>query len=150
MRSSHSLPSVALQTMATQPSVTVMDERYSLTFSDAVHACVRACVRAWTSSYDAAYVRGRLACVLACMRSCVRAWTSSYDAACVRGRLEFVITCMRAAFARGRLPTMSRACVAVLRSFSCACVLRAYVLACVDVSRACVDVFMHTCRLFFM
>ena len=111
-----------------------------------MHACVRV------------FARGRLptmprACVdvlRAFSPTSVRAWTSSYDAACERGRLAFVLTCMRAAFARGRLSTMPRACVTVLRSFSGACVLHAYVLVCVDVWRACVDVFMHMCRLFFM
>ena len=133
------------------------------------HACVRVRVRvrAWTSSYDAVCVRGRLACVLAGMRSrvdvflrcrvrawpscirphvhvcCVRTWTSFYDAACVPGRLGLALTCMRAACVC--------ACVRGRLAFVLTCMRAgADVLACVDVSRVCVDVVMHTCRIFFM
>ena len=109
--------------MATQRSVAVKDERYSLTLSDAVNACVRLFASGRLPTMSRAYMD----VLRAFSRACVLAWTSSYDAACERGSLAFVLTCMRAAFARGRLSTMPCACVAVLRSFSRTCVLRAYV-----------------------
>ena len=87
--------------MATQPSVAAMDERYSLTFSDAVHACVRV------------FASGRL---LTMPRACMDV-LRAFSRACVR------------AFAHGRLITIACACVAVLRSFSRTCVLCAYVLS---------------------
>ena len=104
--------------MATQPSVAVMDERHSLTFSDAVHGCGRVCVRAyvsaWTSSSNAVCVCHRLACVLTSVRGHL---ASVFTSVC--DRLACVLTSVR-----GRL-------------------------ACMDVSRACMHVFMRTCRLFF-
>ena len=105
--------------MATQPSVAVIDERYSLTFSDA--DCMRACVCSRVDVF---------------LRCRVRAWTS-----CVR--------CHVRAFARGCLPTMPHASVAVLRSFSRACVLRSHVdvfLRCrVRAWPSCVRSHVHAC-----
>ena len=120
--------------MATQLIVAVMIERYSLTFSDAVHACVRvfkcrrfptmsracvdvsrassrACVRAWTSYYDAACVRDRFAFVLTCMRA-------AFVSACVRGRIAFVLTCMRA--------TCPHAWTSRVRAWTSSCIRTVY------------------------
>ena len=111
-----------------------MNERYSLTFSDALHACVP------VFTHERFPTMSR-ACVDV-SRACVRAWTSYYDAACVLDRFAFVFTYMRAYVLA--YVDVSRSCVTFLLSSSRTCVL-----AYVDVSCACVDVFVHTsCELF--
>ena len=107
--------------MAMQPSVAVMDERYSLTFSDAVHACVRV------------FASGRLPTMPRARMNVLRAFSRAW----VR------------AFAHGRLTTMPRASVAVLRSFSPTCVLRSHMdvfpQCRVGVSPFCVRSRVHAC-----
>ena len=108
-----------------------------------------ACVRVFASGRLPTMPRACVDVLRSLSRACVRAWMSSYDAACERGRLAFVLSCMRAAFARGRLSTMPRASVAVMRSFSRACVLRSHVdvflRCCVRAWLSCVRSHVHAC-----